>query len=45
MSKKEFIEKAKGFGYSDAEIDDFIQMHNEYSMPFEDIVLIEHIVD
>lgn len=46
MDKNEFIKKAKEHGYSDEEINEFIQMvaemkKDDVHMPYDDIVLIE----
>ena len=45
MTKSEFIKQAEEAGYSKDEIQDFIDFHEESGIPFDDMPLMERIVD
>lgn len=45
MNEKEFREMAIEYGYSDEEINDFIDLHNESGIEFKDFILEKKIVD
>lgn len=45
MTKKEFVEIARDFGYSEETIDYFIELNEDYGLSFEEIAIEQHIVD
>lgn len=42
MSKNEFIETAKEFGYTDTEIQNFIDLCKETGLKYEDLAIEKH---
>lgn len=45
MDKGAFTEKAKEYGYDDAEIAELAKLHDDDGVPYDEIPLIERIVD
>lgn len=45
MTELEFIKQAEEFGYTDEEIQDFLDFHKESGILFDDMLLIERIID
>ena len=45
MSENEFRKVATEYGYTDEEINDFIELHKESGIDYKDFVLEERIVD
>ena len=45
MTKKEFVEIARDFGYAEETIDYFIELHEEYGLAYDEIAIEQHIVD
>lgn len=45
MNEKDFKKNALEYGYSDEEINDFIELHNESGIEYDDFILEKKIVD
>ena len=45
MNEKEFRKLATKYGYTDEEINDFIELHNESDIKYDDFILEKRIVD
>lgn len=45
MTKKEFIDLAEDFGYSEETIEYFVELHEEYGLSYDEIAIEQHIVD
>jgi hypothetical protein len=45
MTREEFQKKAEEYGYSDSEIEELLTLHDELGAPYDDIPLLEKIVD
>lgn len=45
MSEKEFRKVAAEYGYTDEEINNFIELHKESGIGYQDFILEERIVD
>ena len=45
MSEKDFREKAAEYGYTEEEILDFIELHKESGIKYEDFILEQRIID
>lgn len=45
MNESEFKKKAVDFGYSEEEIAEFIELHKESGIPYDALILNEHIND
>lgn len=45
MDKEAFVAQAKEYGYDDAEIAELVKLHDDDNVPYDEIPLIERIVD